>query len=129
MHLVVLDARLEEMVAASQRDVVQQLRTRVVVRDREEERHAESIAIDEIHRDIRERARSTVHTVRAECRTARPIVRPGPILARILEAEFVREIGLQIGHETAIHRVGMVLLQPIGAARPGIDVERAVLLL
>src|SRR5439155_14296035 len=32
---------------------------------------------------------------RAECRTARPIVRPGPILARILEAEFVREIGLR----------------------------------
>src|SRR2546430_6950555 len=89
MDLVVLDAELEEMVAAGDGDVIEQLNPRVVVRNRQEERHAQAVAPGEIHGDVGERTSPRVDAVRPECRAARTVVRPRPVFTRVLKAEFV----------------------------------------
>src|SRR6266508_5126491 len=105
MHLVVLEARFEEMVAASDGDVVKQLDTRVVVVDRKEERHSQAIPAAEIHSDVGKRTRPGVYAVRAEGRAARPVVGSWPIFPRVLEAELIGEVGPEIRYQTPIDRV------------------------
>ena len=86
--------------------------------------------VRKIHRHVRERtSRRRVRAVRAEQRRPGAIVRTGPVFARILEAKLVRRLRGEIGHETAVDGVGVIAFQPVGAAGPRVDVERAVFLL
>ena len=109
------------MVAARERHVVQHLQPGVVVLDREEERHPEAVTEGEVHPGVGERP--------ACRRVDGTAVGPGPVFARDLEPELVRQARRQEGGEAAVDGVGPVALEPVGAAAPEVHVEGPVLLL
>ena len=131
---IVLDADLEQVIAREEGDVVDDLDPGVVARvDGEEEGHPEAKPVREVHRDVREGAAAD----RGEGRLRRrggaweqgSVVAPGPVLARVLEAELVGDGVGELRSEARVDRVGEVLLQAVGAETPGIHVERPVHLL
>src|SRR5437773_2059209 len=82
MHLVVLEAELEKVIALGERDVVDQLHARVVVVDRQKERHAEPEVRGD--RDVGEGSIAGIHPIGSKGRASWPIIRAGAILPRIL---------------------------------------------
>src|SRR2546423_1220334 len=88
--------------------------------DWNEQGHTESESIGEIHPRIREGPVLSGNL--------RPRIRTRAILASELESELVVDIVGEIRDQTAVDRVGVILLDRIGASRPGIDVEGAVIL-
>ena len=61
-------------------------------------------------------------------RVDRALIRPRPVLARPLEPELVRQRGGEERGQAAIDRMGVILLERVGAPPPRVHVERAVLL-
>ena len=118
-HPVVLDAPLDGVIAAQDREVVVELIALVVVLDRDEERHAEAVAVGEIEGGVGQRPAVD----------QRPVVGPRPVLAGVLETELVEQGRGEGGDERAGAGVRLVLLDRVGAAPPGVDVEGAVGLL
>ena len=100
--------------------VVDDLEARVVVLDRDEERHPEPVAAHEVESGVRQRPRLTGDE--------RAVVGTRPILARVLEAELVEHAARQRRRERPGHGVGEAPLHGVGAAAPRVDVECAVLL-
>ena len=122
------------MVPREEGEVVDELDPGVVARvDGEEEGHPDAEPVGEVHRDVREGAAAD----RGEGRLRRrggarkqgSVVAPGPILARVLEAELVGDRVGELRSEARVDRVGEVLLQTVGAETPGIHVEGPVHLL
>ena len=118
---VPLSTELEEVAAFREREVVEHLEPRVMVLDRQEERHPEAECVHEVHVGVLER--------RPRARVDRSVVRPRPVLARILEPDLVGRVGTKEGVQAAVDGVGVVALQAIGGRSPRIKVELAVLLL
>ena len=58
----------------------------------------------------------------------RTSIRPRAILTRELEPELVVDVVGEIRDQAAVDRVRVILLDGVGASRPGIDVEGAVVL-
>ena len=117
---VVLESRLEQVISLHPRDVVERLHARVVRFHRDEERLAEPESVGEVHPGIGERTVLSGNDWSG--------VRAGPVLARQLESEFVvDEIG-QVRDKAPVDRVRVISLDRVGAARPGVHVEGAVLL-
>ncbi len=130
VHPVPLSTELYQMVTLGDRHVVERLNASVVVIDRQEERQAEAESAGEVHPGVGKRPlRRRVRRIGTERRGAGPVVGPWAILSGVLEAELVRHHGRQIRRERQIAGIGMVLLDPVGAATPAVDVEGAVVLL
>ena len=130
VHPVPLGAELDQVVTLGDRHVVEHLDASVVVIDGQEERQAETKSAAEVHPRVGERPTCRrVRGVGTERRGSCPAVGARAVLSGVLEAELVRHSGRQIRRERQIARIRMVLLDPVGAAAPGVDVERAVVLL
>ena len=109
------------MRAAQHRDVLVELHAGVVILHRDEERLAEAIAASEIERGVGERA--------ALAGDERPAIRTRAIFPRQLEAELVEQRVGEGAHQLTGHGMRRVALDRVGAAAPGVDVERPVLLI
>ena len=131
---VVLEPRLEEMVAGGERHVVDELQPRVERRiDRQEEGQPDPEAVGEVHRDVGERPSAEGRELRraggARPGQQRAVVPAGPVLARPLDTQLVGERVGEQGAQAAVDRVRPVPLDPVGRRPPGVDVEGAVHLL
>ena len=131
---VVLHPRLDEVAAQQDRRVVEHLKAGVPGRvDGQEVGEPDAEAVGEVHADVGERPPPEAVELRRprqrRPRHERAVVPAGPVLARPLHAELVRERVAEERAQPGVERVRPVPLDAVGRAPPRVDVEGAVHLL